>query len=192
MVGKLLYGIVFVVLAPALLVWWAVATARTVPLPTVPYPWAGLPIVGFGLGLIAAGMGALMVYGRGLPMNPYPPPVYVIRGIYRFTPHPIYVGFVLCCFGASVALESASGFWLVSPVVALALTALVLGYERHDLIRRFGTEAFRPPLVSLAPDRLRTPTSWQRASVYLLVFLPWAAAFEAVFVLGIPRDGIVG
>jgi hypothetical protein len=192
MLGKLLYGVLFMMLAPVLLVWWARASAATVPLPTVPYPWVGLPIIAVGVGLIGAGMGALMVYGRGLPMNPYPPPVYVARGIYRFTPHPIYVGFVLCSFGASIALESASGFWLVSPVVALALTALVMGYERHDLIRRFGADAMHAPLISLPPDRPLAPTRWHRASVYLLVFVPWAAAFEAVYWLGVPQDGIVG
>jgi len=145
-----------------------------------------------GIGLIAAGMGALIVYGRGLPMNPYPPPVYVARGIYRFTTHPIYIGFVLCSLGASIALESASGLWLVSPVVALALTALVMGYERHDLIRRFGRGAIHRPLMSLPRGSQDPPTPWDRASVYLLVFLPWAAAFEAVYLLGVPRDGIVG
>jgi protein-S-isoprenylcysteine O-methyltransferase Ste14 len=192
MLGKLLYGLLFVVLAPVLLVWWARASAATVMLPAVPYPWAGVPLIVLGVGLIAGGMSALMVFGRGLPMNPYPPPVYVARGIYRFTPHPIYVGFVLCCFGASVAFESASGFWLVSPVAALALTALVMGYERHDLIRRFGADAMHTPLVSLPPDQGLAPTRWHRVSVYLLVFLPWAAAFEAVYLLGVPRDGIVG
>ena len=192
MIGKFYYGLLFVVLAPALLVWWASATAATVALPTAPYHWAGVPVMAIGLGLIAAGMGALIVYGRGLPMNPYPPPFYVARGIYQWTPHPIYVGFVLCCFGASIVFESSSGLWLVSPVVALALTALVMGYERHDLIRRFGTGAIHRPLVSLPPDRPDRPTPWDRASICLLVFLPWAAAFEAVYLLGVPPDGIVG
>ena len=192
MLGKLLYGFLFVVLAPALLVSWAAATTATVTLPTTPLLWIGLPVIAVGLALIGAGMGALLVFGRGLPMNPYPPPVYVARGIYRLTPHPIYVGFILCCFGTSIVLESASGFWLVSPIVALALTALVMGYERHDLIRRFGVGAIHRPLVSLPPDRPDAPTRWDRASVYLLVFLPWAAAFEAVYLLGVPPDGIVG
>ena len=192
MIGKLLYGFLFVVLAPALLVWWAAATAATVTLPTTPFLWVGLPVSAVGIVLIAAGVGALMVLGHGLPMNPYPPPVYVARGIYRLTSHPIYVGFVLCCFGTSIVLGSASGLWLVSPMVALALTALVMGYERHDLIRRFGRGAIHRPLVSLPPDRPERPTRWDRASVYLLVFLPWAAAFEAVYLLGVPPDGIVG
>ncbi len=192
MLGKLLYGMLFVVVAPVLLVWWAAASTPAVPLPAVPYAWAGPPIIGLGIGLVAAGMVALMVYGGGVPMNPYPPPVYVTRGIYRVTPHPIYVGFVLCCFGMSVSLQTASGFWLVSPSVALALTALVMGYERHDLRRRFGVGAMQPVLVSVPPDSLSPPTVWNRVSVYLLVFLPWAAAFEAVYLLGVPADGIVG
>jgi protein-S-isoprenylcysteine O-methyltransferase Ste14 len=189
--GKLLYGILFVAVLPAALIWWAVAANEVVPLPTIPYGWAALVPIAIGVALIVAGMAALVTYGKGLPMNPYPPPVYVTRGIYRFTTHPIYVGFVVACFGMAIFLESPSGIWLVSPMVALAATALVLGYERHDLRRRFGTEAIRVPLISLPPDRPDPPTRWDRASIYLIVLIPWSVAFEAVYRLGIPTDAVV-
>ncbi len=191
MLGKPLYGILFVVVLPAALVWWAVVTTPVVPLPAIPYGWAAIIPIAVGVALMLAGMAALLKYGKGLPMNPYPPPVYVIRGIYTFTPHPIYLGFVLACFGVAILLESPSGTWLVAPMVALALTALVLGYERHDLRRRFGPEAIHVPLVSLPPDRADRPTGWDRASVYLLVLIPWSVAFEAVYRLGIPADAVV-
>ncbi len=67
----------------------------------------------------------------------------------------------------------------------------MLGYERHDLRRRFGTEAIHVPLVSLPPDRPDPPTRWDRASIYLLVLIPWSVAFEAVYRLGIPADALV-
>ncbi|MEE8192385.1 MAG: prolipoprotein diacylglyceryl transferase family protein [Gemmatimonadales bacterium] len=189
--GKFLYGAMFVVMVPAVLVWWAVATTPVVPLPVIPYAWAGYIVIAVGLALMVAGMAALLIYGRGLPMNPYPPSEYVTHGIYSFTPHPIYVGFVISCFGVAILLESPSGLWLVSPMVALALTALVLGYERHDLRRRFGAEAIHTPLVSLPPDRAHPPTRWNRASIYMLVLIPWAVAFEAVYRLGVPTDAVV-
>jgi protein-S-isoprenylcysteine O-methyltransferase Ste14 len=191
LLGKIVYGFVFVVVAPAVLAWWAVATDQIVPLPTIPYGWAALIPIAVGVALMVAGMAALVTYGRGLPMNPYPPPVYVTSGIYRLTPHPIYLGFVVACFGVAIFLGSPSGIWLVSPMVALALAALVLGYERHDLRRRFGTEAIHVPLVSLPPDRPDPPTRWDRASIYLLVLIPWSVAFEAVYRLGIPADALV-
>jgi protein-S-isoprenylcysteine O-methyltransferase Ste14 len=189
--GKLAYGVLFVVVIPALLVWWALATGPTVPLRTVPYTWAGYILIAVGVALMVAGMAALVAYGKGLPMNPYPPSTYVACGIYRFTAHPIYIGCVVSCFGVAMLLESPSGLWLVSPMVALGLPALALGYERHDLRRRFGREAIHVPLVSLPPDRRDPPTSWNRASIYLLVLIPWAVAYEAVYRLGVPTDAIV-
>src|SRR5437667_11755025 len=71
-------------------------------------------------------------------MNAYPPPRYVAQGIFRLLPHPIYTGFTMLCVGVSIAVVSASGLWLVSPIVALSCAARVLGYERHDLRERFG------------------------------------------------------
>jgi len=188
--GKLAYGIGFVIVIPVLLVWWAVATTAVVPLPTVPYPWAGNALIGVGLLLVVVGMGSLWVYGRGLPMSPYPPPVYVARGIYRLTAHPIYLGFVLLCFGVSLATESPSGLWLVSPAVALACVALVLGFERHEIRRRFGADVVQKPLLALPARSPEEPSGWDRWSVCLLVLVPWSVAFEAVYRLGIPRDAI--
>lgn len=188
MAGKLLYGLLFVLVLPGALLWWAIATESVVPLPVVRYAWAGYILIAAGLGLMLSGVTALVRHGKGWPMNPYPPPIYVSRGIYRYTSHPIYLGFVIAALGLALVSRSPSGIWLVTPMVALALTALVLGYERHDLRRRFGTEAIRKPLISLPEDSPDRPTAWGRASAYLLVLFPWAAAYEAVFTLGVPAD----
>ncbi len=150
--GKWVYAALFVALIPALLVGWAVATADVVPLPVVSYWWAGPVVLGIGALLMLAGTWALWVYGRGLPMSPYPPPVYVARGVYRLTAHPIYVGFAMVCFGVAMVVASPSGLWLVSPAVALACVALVLGFERHEIRRRFGAGVVQRPLIAL-PDR---------------------------------------
>jgi hypothetical protein len=123
-------------------------------------------------------------------MNAYPPPIYVRRGPYRFTRHPIYVGFGMVCFGSAMGVGSASGLWLVSPLAALGMAALVLGYEGEDLRRRFGDGTRTPPLLSLPPDESSRVTGWQRLSVVLLVFLPWTLAYEAVYRLGIPPDAV--
>ncbi|NIR43876.1 MAG: hypothetical protein GWN99_07860 [Gemmatimonadetes bacterium] len=189
--AKFLYAILFVLAIPAALVWWAQAASDVVPLPTIPDGRVALVLVASGVALLAAGMFALVAYGKGLPMSPYPPPVYVARGIYRFTAHPIYLGFVVACFGVAIYLRSPAGIWLVSPMVALALTAFVLGYERQDLRQRFAAEVIHKPLVSLPPDRPDPPTRWDRASIYLLVLIPWSLAFEAVYRLGIPADAII-
>jgi protein-S-isoprenylcysteine O-methyltransferase Ste14 len=188
--ARALYGALFLIAVPAMLVWWSLATGEIIPLPLVPYAWSGFILVGLGAALVTTGIMALMIHGRGLPMNPFPPPVYVARSIYRWTSHPIYLGFVLACFGTAMIFRSASGFWLVSPMVALAATALVMGYERHDLRRRFDEDTVHKPLISLPPDRPDAPTVWDRISIYLLVLAPWSIAFEAVYRLGIPADAV--
>lgn len=190
-IGPLLYGTLFVVGIPSLLVWWAAATEAVVPLPALQLTWGGLVLTATGLMLIVAGMVALTIHGGGLPMNAYPPPAYVRQGIYRFTPHPIYLGFGLSCIGVALWSGSASGLWLVSPLMTLGLAAMVIGYERLDLRKRFGHEALHRPLISLPRDVTSRPSAWDRLSVYLLVFMPWLVAFEAVFALGVPPDAIV-
>jgi protein-S-isoprenylcysteine O-methyltransferase Ste14 len=187
-VGPWLYGALFVVIVPILLVAWARATGPIVPLPAPGYPWVGWCLGGFGLLLLLLGMGALRTYGRGLPMNAYPPSVYVSEGVYRFIAHPIYLGFVLLWFGGAIVTASGSGFWLVAPAVALGCGALVLGYERHDLRRRFGI--LPRPLLALPPSSDEPPSGWHRLAVFALVLVPWAAAYEAVYLLGIPPDAV--
>ncbi len=189
LLGPILYGALFVVLVPVVLVLWAGATAEVVGLTTVHAPWIGWSVALLGVVLIVASMTALWVWGRGLPMNAYPPPVYVQRGPYRFTGHPIYVGFGMVCIGAAVAVGSSSGLWLVSPMVLLGMAALVMGYENRDLEKRFG-DAVSAPLLSLTPDDGSRPTAWHRASIFVLVFLPWTLAYEAVYRLGIPPDAV--
>ena len=137
-----------------------------------------------GAALVLLGMHNLWRYGGGLPMNAYPPPRYVERGIYRLLPHPIYVGFVMLCAGVSIAVRSASGFWLVSPIAALGCAALVLGYEKHDLAERFRS-APRHLLPEASASR---PSSFDCLACYLFVFVPWLVLYEAVIALGVPRD----
>ena len=183
---KVVYGALFVVVLPALLVLWVRGTAGVVRMPVPPWGW-GLPLVIGGAFLMLAGMGALRVHGGGLPMNAFPPPKYVDRGVYRWLAHPIYVGFSAAVVGVAILARSASGLWLVAPVVGLASAALVLGYERHDLRSRFG-EALPRPRFGLASDLGSAPSAWERVACYVLVLIPWLALYEAIATMGVPAD----
>jgi protein-S-isoprenylcysteine O-methyltransferase Ste14 len=174
--GPILYGLLWAVLAPGLLVAWGVATAGLVPLPAPQAPLAGAVLASVGLLLMALGVSGLWLHGGGLPMNAYPPPRFVYRGVYRAVGHPIYVGFIALGAGASLAAGSASGLWLVIPVAALALLALVLGYERHDLRRRFG-DVLPRPLFSLPAPGAGAPGGWDRTATQFLVVLPALLAY---------------
>jgi membrane-associated phospholipid phosphatase len=140
--------------------------------------------------MIVSGMMTLYVYGKGLPMSPFPPRRYVTKGIYGFIPHPIYTGFSIFCIGISIAVGSASGLWFVSPVVILCCAALVLGFEKHDLRWRFGPLK-KKVYLHLAEGEETAPDLSDRLSVYFLVFLPWLILYEAVLLIGIPPDAVI-
>lgn len=186
--GKVLYGAVFVLLLPIALAEWAMATAKIVRLPAINSMPFGLGAASLGTILLLLGMAHLWIYGGGLPMNAYPPPRYVAQGVFRWLPHPIYTGFSILCAGVSIAVGSASGLWLVSPIVALGCAALVLGYERHDLRQRFGAVPVR--LLPEAGDS--APTGADRFACYMFVLLPWLVLYEAVVAMGIPSDAMSG
>lgn len=79
-ISKSLYGLLFVVVLPVLLTLWVSATAQWIALPVLDVPllrWS-LSILG-GL-MLLSGMLGLLLYGHGMPMNPYPPNFYVARG----------------------------------------------------------------------------------------------------------------
>jgi len=188
--GKIFYAILFVIILPALLLAWAIAAGENVPLPMVSSIPLGAVLSAFGITLIVAGMLALMRYGKGLPMNPYPPPLYVSRGIYRLLRHPIYAGFSALCIGISLLAGSPGGLWLVSPVVMLCCASLVFGYENIDLHKRFGPH-LPVPLLHVPEESADPPTAGDRASVYVLVLLPWLVLYQWLAQLGTPSHPVI-
>lgn len=187
MIGKVLYGAAFTLVLPVLLVLWARATADVVPLAVPEATALGAALVITGAVLVIAGWFALRVHGGGLPMNAFPPPRYVTRGVYALLAHPIYVGFCGAVLGVALVTRSASGLWLVTPAVVLGSVALVLGYERRDLLTRFGSLA--RPFLAL-PGSEGPIRRGDRAFVWLCVLAPWAAIYEAIASLGTPPDAI--
>lgn len=186
--GRILYGALFLALLPAVLVRWARATAGVIPLDPLYSLPAGLALILAGSILLLLGGSGLIRHGRGLPMNAFPPPVHVRQGVYRWLRNPMYLGFALVVLGVALLTGSPSGLWLVTPMTGLAALALVWGYERHDLVARFGPSALDPPLLSLARDRDGPPTGTERIATYLWVLLPWLVAYASVQALGRASD----
>ena len=183
------YVFVFVVALPVLLVIWSIRLDACLRLPAFAVPGAGLALAVAGGMLMAAATRDLWVYGGGLPSSPFPPERYVTQGIYRFVAHPIYLGAVLVAFGVSLLAGSPAGIWIVSPTLAMAAAAFVIGFERDATRQRFATVAtplLRPPAARDGP-----PAAHERLSVYVLVFLPWLVLYQAVESLGVPHDAVV-
>ncbi len=135
--GKILYGLLFLGILPFLLCLWANYTDHIVRYPAIGSFLGGVILSAIGGILMIWGMLALMIYGKGLPMNPYPPRKLVKEGPYRLTKHPIYLGFGILLIGVSIFMNSASGLWLVAPVTILGMVALVWGHERIGLSQRY-------------------------------------------------------
>ena len=188
MIGRLLYGALFVVVLPAILVLWARVLDARLTLPVYGTPWLAGACIGVGVLAIVLAWQALWVHGRGLPMNAYPPKQLVTRGVYAVLPHPIYVGFTFVVLGVSMASRSPSGLWVLTPFVALGSAALLWGYELPDLEHRF---CARPRAWLSSPeDASRTPTVAERISATLVTVGSFCALYELVTLLGAPRDGI--
>lgn len=186
--GRVGYVALFMVGLPALLVWWAVRLDRWLPLPVYGHPVAGSLLALAGAALMAAAMRDLWVHGRGLPASPFPPERLVTGGVYRIIADPIYLASVLMAFGVSLAVRSPGGLWIVSPTLAMAAAAFVIGYERDTTRRRFGTVAI--PLLHLPRSGNERPAVRDRLSIYVLVFLPWLMLYQAVELLGVPPDAV--
>jgi protein-S-isoprenylcysteine O-methyltransferase Ste14 len=178
--GKLLYGALFILVLPALLVLWASAAEPNVGLAPYGGPLLGSVFAGCGLILMGHAMLELWRVAHGLPMNPYPPERLVSTGPFRWIPHPIYTGFVTVCFGVSMMFGSAAGLWLVTPVTALACAALVIGYERHDLRERFGRT-----LHVLPADEDTPPTTRERILFWVSAVMPWLGLYGFTVSMGL-------
>jgi hypothetical protein len=184
--AKISYALLFTVLVPLFLGLWAHLTATRVDLPVTIPSGLGYFAAALGMGFMLTAMAALWLNGRGLPMNLCPPPNYVAVSIYRYLPHPIYLGFCLTVAGVSVVMQSSSGLWLVSPVATLACVAIVYGYENNDLDKRFGSDRFKP-LIKLPDEVEQRPGRWDRVSVFLLVLIPWLVVYELAVLIGPPN-----
>ena len=184
---KVLYGTLFVAVLPLGLVLWAHGANDAVALTAFHSTVWGARLTALGAAVVLTGMWSLWRYGGGLPMNAFPPALFVESGLYGLVPHPIYGGFVITCAGVAIWSGSASGLWLVTPSVALASAALVLGYELPDLRRRFGQWTAS---TWLPHGRAEAPSLLERFRVYLVVLLPWLTIFELIGALGRPADGV--
>ncbi|MCL2160726.1 MAG: phosphatase PAP2 family protein [Betaproteobacteria bacterium] len=187
--GKILYAVFFCVLLPVALVLWARATSAFLPPPALENAALGAVLLAAGIALIVASMLALRIHGRGLPMNGFPPPVYVTRGPYRLTRHPIYAGFCIACAGAAIMSGSSGGFWLVLPVAIAGCAALVWGFERPDLRDRFGSlPDEHEPFLRIPRSTHAAPDIADRVSAFVLVIIPWVALYTVTGVFASHAD----
>ena len=84
--------------------------------------------------------------------------------------HPLYCGYGIQLAGYFIFTGSASGLWMVTPLVILAMTALVLGYENIDLKQRFPGQAVKS-FLDLPENSGDKPDMRDRLSASFLVLM---------------------
>lgn len=99
-----------------------------------------------GLGLVTAGAGIYIwcvwdfaTFGRGTPAPIDAPKKLVLRGLYRYTRNPMYVGVLTAIAGWAIAFQSLT-LVLYAVVVWAGFQAFIVLYEERHLRRAFGAE----------------------------------------------------
>jgi prolipoprotein diacylglyceryltransferase/protein-S-isoprenylcysteine O-methyltransferase Ste14 len=190
-IGKFLYALLFLVIIPLALWYWAAWTDSIVRYPAIESEAAGWVFSISGGLLMLWGMLALRTHGKGLPMNSFPPPQFVTQGPYRLFRHPIYWGFGMLLVGVFILKGSASGLWLVTPITILGMMGLVWGYEKIDLKQRFPDSKITKVLD--LPDNDPIPASLRDrlASAFWVITLLALSNYIATTLIGntVPLTG---
>jgi protein-S-isoprenylcysteine O-methyltransferase Ste14 len=99
-------------------------------------------------------------FGRGTPAPIDAPRKLVIRGLYRYTRNPMYVGVLTLILGWAL-LYSASNLLAYALVVGFGFHLFVVLYEEPRLARDFGGEydAYRAEVGRWLPKRSRRPAA---------------------------------
>lgn len=188
-IGKILYGVLFIIAIPILLILWAKYTASSITLPVPSNQVLNYVALLIGLFFLVVGMVNLWFFGKGLPMNAFPPKNYVKNGVYAITKNPIYFGTIIMCFSLSAILQSPSGFWLVSPFFTLMTIAYTIGFENEQTTKIFGKQNYIP-ILSLPNKTEQELTIKDRGVAYIIAYLPWLLMYETFIFIGVPNDAI--
>jgi len=125
-------------------------------LPPAPLVWriASLPFFLVGPSIYAWCVWDFATFGRGTPAPIDAPKQLVVRGLYRYTRNPMYVGVLITIFGWLVRYRSLTLVWYAAAVGICFHTFIVL-YEEPHLQRVFGPAytAYRAAVGRWLPGR---------------------------------------
>jgi phosphatidylglycerol:prolipoprotein diacylglycerol transferase len=153
-----IYVLIFWVVIPAFLFATGLRIDALLPIPvdkTVMTALVGWGFVLIGSVLIVTAIGELWFQGKGLPISHLPPTEFVVRGIYKYLRHPIYVGYTVAFAGTAILVGS---FWSLTFSTFLLLVGWIgyaLFYEEPILVARFGERYrdYRKTVALLLPKK---------------------------------------
>ncbi len=148
-------NLIFTVLVPGAVAGWLPAVlARDAAPASAPWLVAGSALLAAGAAIYLWCLWDFASAGRGTPAPIDPPRTLVVRGLYRYTRNPMYLG-VLTAIAGWVALYGSLALLGYGACVALAFHLFVVIYEEPALARRFGADYER--YRTLAPRWLTRP-----------------------------------
>lgn len=108
-------------------------------MPSGPRSVLGVAVLGVGAAIYAWCVWNFAIVGRGTPLPIDAPKRLVVRGLYRYTRNPMYVGVLTVILGWSILFVT-SALVVYGLLVAVGFHLLVVLYEEPHLGREFGRE----------------------------------------------------
>ncbi|MFN8642304.1 MAG: isoprenylcysteine carboxylmethyltransferase family protein [Candidatus Binatia bacterium] len=133
-------NLLFTVLVPGTVAGWG-PWLLTRGAPEAPLAWrlAALPLLAVGVAIYAWCLWDFATFGRGTPAPIDAPQRLVVRGLYRWTRNPMYVGVLATILGWTLYTRS-PGLLLYGGLVWGMFQSFVVRYEEPHLRRAFGAE----------------------------------------------------
>jgi protein-S-isoprenylcysteine O-methyltransferase Ste14 len=78
------------------------------------------------------------MYGKGTLSPADPTKKLVVKGLYRFSRNPMYVGVTMMLVGESIFFQS-TALWTYSLIIFIAFNIFILFFEEPRLLDDFGT-----------------------------------------------------
>jgi len=156
-----LKNLVFTVLVPGtvagLLPWQIAGPAAPSP---GPHRILALVLFALGGGIYSWCVWDFAAYGRGTPAPIDAPKRLVVRGLYRSTRNPMYLG-VLTVVTAWAVWFSSAALVVYAGIVAAAFHSFVVLYEEPHLEREFGSAylSYKAEVARWLPGRPRRPAA---------------------------------
>lgn len=123
------------------LVMWLLA--QLVPPVALPSVWGMILAIGFAATGVAVALSGVLAFRRANttvdPRVPQQSSSLVIRGIYRYSRNPMYVGFLLLLAAWAFYLTNAAALALL-PLFVLYMNRFQIAPEERFLLQKFGAE----------------------------------------------------
>lgn len=136
----ILKNVLFTLLIPGTAAIYApLCITRVLPSPAGSACWLSAPIFLLGFGIYAWCLWDFATFGRGTPLPIDAPKRLVVRGLYRYTRNPMYVGVLTTVFGW-VVLYRAPTIAAYALLLWACFQSFIVFYEEPHLSRLFGRE----------------------------------------------------